>query len=103
MATRSQINEATNKIYIGDITDLTVTMVNRVRNQIDKVMPLAAVPYYSDVDTLTNRISCYVKSRHAMVVINGISNQVMTTITVGSGYFPASGFGQKPHLCLQFW
>ena len=79
------INETTNKIYIGDLTDQTVTVVNGSTDHIDAVIHLTAAPYYLAVHAVTNKIYVTEGLANAVVVIDGGSNQVTATIPVGSG------------------
>ena len=80
-------NKVTNRIYITDPTDATVTVVNGVTNSIDTVIHLAGDrprPLAVDINPVTNKIYVTESRLASVVVIDGLTNQVTATIAVGN-------------------
>lgn len=81
------VNKVTNKLYITDPTDETVTVVNGVTNGIDAVIQLPGTrprPVAIDVNPVTNKIYVGEYRVASVAVIDGLTNQVTATITVGN-------------------
>ncbi len=76
-------NPATNKLYVTNRGDGTVTIINGATNQVIKTLTVGANPIGADVNPLTNRI--YIANYgnrlgNTVSVINGSTDQVIDTI-----------------------
>ena len=85
------INPSTNKIYVTNRKDNTVSVINGATNTVTTTIPVGSHPVTADVNIATNKI--YVANTgngvgNTVSVIDGSTDTVTATVTVG--YYPAS-------------
>jgi len=85
------INPSTNKIYVTNRKDNTVSVINGATNMVIATIPVGPHPVTADVNTITNKI--YVANTgngtgNTVSVIDGNADAVTATVTVG--YYPSS-------------
>jgi len=76
-------NPKTNRIYVGNQGDDTISVIDGSSNQVIDTVKLNAAPYGIGVNPVANRI--YVVAGHYVEVIDGNSDAVLRGIRVGAG------------------
>jgi YVTN family beta-propeller protein len=81
------LNPVTNRAYVANVTDGTVTVVDGGSAQVVATVTVGATPEAVAVDTLRNKIYVANNGSNNVTVIDGATNLVSSTIPVGSEPF----------------
>jgi YVTN family beta-propeller protein len=76
------VNPSTNRIYVANIFDNTVSVIDGTTNTVIATVDVGNSPTDAAVNPSTNRI--YVTSAGAVSVIDGTTNEVITTIGISA-------------------
>ena len=76
------VNLATNRVYVGNFSSNTVSVLDGATNGVMAVIGVGVNPHGIAVNALTNRIYVANYGSHTVSVINGASNLVVATIGV---------------------
>src|SRR5450755_1414480 len=74
------VNIPTNKVYVDNVRDHTVSVIDLNVNKVTATVPLASKPAGLAVNQATNRF--YVSVKGGVAVYDGIDNSLITTIAV---------------------
>ena len=78
------VNPVTNRIYVLNFFDGTVSVIDGYKNKEIAQIPIGAKGYGIAVNPITNRIYAVDSPNNALKIIDGGSNKVVATVTVGS-------------------
>jgi len=83
------LNGLTNKVYVGNFKDNSVTVVDGANNTVIKTIPLAPYgePSWMATDPIRNRIYVALHDGGRLGIIDGASDTLLTTVEVGAGAF----------------
>jgi YVTN family beta-propeller protein len=74
------VNIPTNRVYVDNVLDNTVSVIDLNVNKVTATVPLASKPAGLAVNPATNRF--YVSVKGGVAVYNGVDNSLITTIAV---------------------
>ncbi len=80
------VNPVTNKIYVANYQDATVTVIDGTSNTIKHAgITVGFLPSAIAVNTITNRVYVANKSSDSVTVIDGSNDSVLATVPTGNG------------------